>query len=204
MTIFSRLTGYIKSFASKASDVVTHRTHTRGGIIDLDMSIREEGLGSLKSLVSASASGGLTHAVVASISERMLQEVEEQARKFEQTGNLAGSFRAEPQGSNSVNIVSDVVYANTWTHGGWQGSPPAQNLMAWMRTVSDFAEMDDRELRDVAWAIRYSFYSGANENSRSTLRRLDPVGERYFDYVQAALDTIEPEVQQMGAAFNYL
>ena len=78
--------------------------------------------------------------------------------------------------------------------------------MDWMNYKTSFDDLDEWEMRNVAWAIRRSFITGDGENATglSVLRQLDPVGERYFDYIQAALDQVTPEIQNMGVALRYI
>ena len=162
--------------------------------------------GQLDSLVQLVESQDIGRSIINAVSAMLLQELESQAGQFSNTGNLASSFYINWVSGDDAEIVSDLPYARTWTHDGNQGSPSAQSIRSWMEGVESFNSKSPRELRNVSWAIRQSMATGTGEGSTglSVLRRLDPVGERYFDYIAAALRQIEPFVLGIGASFRNL
>lgn len=127
------------------------------------------------------------------------QKVSESASKFSRSGRLADSFRIEYQVGNRADIVSDLPYAKTWLKEGNVGSPSAQSIRDWMDLVSSYNGNTDSQTRDIAWAIRYSLVHGLGDiTGLSTLRKLEPIGERSFDYVLDAIRQIEPYIYEMS------
>lgn len=158
----------------------------------------------LDALLSIADSGNIGRAIVNAIASNMISELNVQAGKFSNTGKLANSFYVTWIGDSDAEIVSDLPYAKTWIDNSNQGSPSAQSIRSWMVRIDSFSSSSARELRSISWAIRQSMETGSGEGStgNSVLRSLDPVGERYFDYVSEAMRQVEPFVYSIGASFN--
>lgn len=135
-----------------------------------------------------------TGALLDHIGKAGIEIVKKLLQPIRRTGALEESFTATV-GSDNVVIGSDRPEAE-YIATGFRKAPSVQALQDWMRNKSEFSGMDSEEQIRVAYAIQKSIDRGDAPGPNSTLRALEPVGERKYDYIKLATDQLSKKVAE--------
>jgi len=187
--------GVIRSLLGSVGIVSSPR-----GIVHLSQSGLEDAGGITGALLKVSLDGSMSRAVADELGRAAVTKLRQAVDPISRTGTLRDSFRSEKVG-DSVIVYSTAAYAKAITNGPSMDSPPsAEDLMDWMATKPEFAGLDPKAARRVAFAIRTSIKTGAGSGrtGRSDIRRLSPGGERAYDFVAVALEQLAREIDTIG------
>lgn len=122
--------------------------------------------------------------------EQALDAVRDALEPISRTGTLRDSFNYEVTGNNTVVIGSNAPQAGSIATG-IATVPSIENLMDWMLTKAEFSGLNEKERHNIAGGIQRNIASGKSPGGKSTLRRLNPTGERAYDYFAVAMKDIE-------------
>jgi len=173
---------------------------TSGSIVTISQKGLEDASGVTGALFKISVDGSLSNAVVDAIGQSAVEKLKDAVDPITRTGTLRDSFRYENQGKEIV-VYSTASYAKSITSASSMRKPPsAEELMDWMKTKAEFAGLDPKDARRVAFAIRNSIKTGtgSGRTGRSDIRRLSPSGERAYDYVSVAVEQLSKEIGLLG------
>jgi hypothetical protein len=201
MTILSSIVAKVRKYTNSGKSAITHMFG------DSAMKVKYYDPGVYKSfqeIVVLTRPDVLPDAIAESISTRLLEEMKNEARKFQSSGDLVESLELRNMGAGRYRIDSDSVYKLTWLRTENQGIPPVASLLSWMEERGVVAGENQKLKKRTAFAIQRSFATGAGAGSSglSVLRKLDSSGNRMYDYPRAALESIKPEIRMVGSVFK--
>ena len=122
-----------------------------------------------------------------------LKAVQDSLEPISRSGRLRDSFSYEINGLNTVIIGSNAPQAGSIA-SGIVTTPSIQSLMEWMLTKPEFSGMDKKRMRSVAGGIQQSIMNKNAPGKNSTLRRLNPTGQRAYNYFEVAIKDIEKTI----------
>ena len=172
--------------------------------------VSAEGIGHARGTATAIAeitrSGDVGAVVAAEAAQMVADQVRRALQPISRSGTLADSieWRIEPDG-NAI-VYSTAPYAAAILSPGAieSGSPSVEALMDWMNYKEEFSGLDANEKRRVAFAIRNAIIARRGPGAGSDLGRLNPTGQRAYDYVNEALENVGPLLSDAGLAVTRL
>jgi len=191
--------GAIRSAVNKVAYI-----RSRKDVFRVSQTGLEDVVGITGAILKVTSDGTLSSAVADVIGDAAVRELREAVEPISRTGRLKDSFRHQHVGDGVI-VFSDAPYARTILEEPSRDNPPsAEDLMDWMATKPEFAGLDPKAARRVAFAIRTSIATGvgAGRTGRSDIRRLSPSGQKAYDYVSVAAEQISSELVSMG--FNVI
>ena len=120
---------------------------------------------------------------------------------IKRTGKVAKSFKYKIDSSNNSVIIYSDSPAAAGIQSGIRHTGHTDSLISWLRTKKEHRKKSDKELKKLAFFIRRKINRGDAPGPGSDLRRLEPQGERKFDYITIAAKQIEKDLTD---ALTYL
>lgn len=112
---------------------------------------------------------------------------------------LRRSGRTQDSWKYKINGQSVVIYSDnnaaTYLATGFSKAPSTNVLREWMNYKSEFSGLTEKEANRIAFAIRKSILNNSAPGPNSDIAKLQPVGERKFDYIKLATDQITEMVK---------
>jgi hypothetical protein len=124
-----------------------------------------------------------------------LKIVQDLLEPLSRSGATRDSF-SYSTGGNVVTISSQsdsAYYIGT----GFADVPSTTRLQSWMALKPEFAGLSDKESRRVAFAIQYTIKHKIASGANSTISKLQPVGERKYDYIKLATEQLTKQVESL-------
>jgi hypothetical protein len=128
------------------------------------------------------------------VGEKAVELIKETLEPISRSGDTKDSFEYtyDPI-SKELKIFSNAKSAY-FLYEGFNTPPNTDILMDWMKYKPEFDGLSEKESRRVAFAIRQHMKKGRPPGPASDLGKLPPAGERKYEYLEIAMQKLEPEL----------